>query len=53
MAKYLLLYTGGAGMMETEAARTAELERWGVWYGKLGAAVVDGATPLGRRPSAS
>jgi hypothetical protein len=47
MAKYLLLYTGGAGMMETEAARTAELERWGVWYGKLGAAVVDGGNPFG------
>ncbi len=47
MSKYLLLYTGGAGMMETEEARNAELARWGQWYGKLGASVVDGGNPFG------
>ncbi|MBK8050591.1 MAG: hypothetical protein IPK16_27890 [Anaerolineales bacterium] len=46
MAKYLLLYAGGAGMMLTEAERVAELERWGAWYGQLGAAVVDGGNPF-------
>ncbi len=46
MAKYLLLYAGGAGMPETEAEQQAELQRWGVWYGKLGAAVVDGGNPF-------
>jgi hypothetical protein len=46
MSKYLLLYTGGAGMMETEEARNAELARWGEWYGKLGPAVVDGGNPF-------
>ena len=47
MSKYLLLYQGGAGMMLTEEERNAELARWGVWYGQLGAAVVDGGNPFG------
>ncbi len=47
MSKYLLLYTGGAGMMETEDARNAEMARWGEWYGRLSAAVVDGGNPFG------
>jgi hypothetical protein len=47
MSKYVLLYTGGAGMMETEEARNAEMARWGEWYGRLGAAVVDGGNPFG------
>ena len=47
MSKYLLLYTGGAGMLETEEARNAEFARWGQWYGGLGAAVVDGGNPFG------
>jgi hypothetical protein len=47
MGKYVLLYQGGAGMMLTEEARNAELARWGVWYGQLGAAVVDGGNPFG------
>lgn len=46
MGKYLLLYTGGAGMLETEEARNAEFARWGQWYGKIGAGVVDGGNPF-------
>jgi hypothetical protein len=46
MGKYLLLYQGGAGMMLTEEERNAELARWGEWYGRLGAAVVDGGNPF-------
>jgi hypothetical protein len=46
MSKYLLLYTGGAGMLETEEARNAEFARWGQWYGKIGAGVVDGGNPF-------
>jgi len=40
------LYTGGAGMLETEEARNAEFARWGQWYGKIGAGVVDGGNPF-------
>lgn len=47
MTKYLLLYTGGAGMLETEEERNAEFARWGQWYGGLGAAVIDGGNPFG------
>jgi hypothetical protein len=46
MGKYVLLYQGGAGMMLTEEERNAELARWGEWYGRLGAAVVDGGNPF-------
>lgn len=46
MGKYLLLYSGGAGMLETEEEQQAEIQRWGEWYAKLGAAVVDGGAPF-------
>lgn len=46
MSKYLLLYTGGAGMMETEEERAAVMGQWGEWYGRLGPAIVDGGNPF-------
>ena len=45
MANFVLLYTGG-GMPETEAEQAAVLQAWGVWYGKVGSAVVDGGNPF-------
>ena len=45
MANFLLLYTGG-GMPETEAEQAAVMQAWGVWYGGLGSAVVDGGNPF-------
>ena len=45
MANFVLLYTGG-GMPETEAEQAAVMQAWGVWYGKLGSAVVDGGNPF-------
>jgi hypothetical protein len=45
MANFILLYTGG-GMPETEAEQAAVLQAWGVWYGKVGSAVVDGGNPF-------
>jgi hypothetical protein len=45
MANFVLLYSGGS-MPESEAERAAVLQAWGVWYGKLGAAVVDGGNPF-------
>jgi hypothetical protein len=50
MPSYVLAYTGG-GMPETDDERRAELAAWGEWYGRLGAAVVDGGNPFG--PSAT
>lgn len=46
MPNYVLAYTGG-GMPETEAEQQAEMAAWGEWYGRLGAAVVDGGNPFG------
>ena len=45
MANFVLLYSGGS-MPQTEAEQAAVLQAWGVWYGQLGAAVVDGGNPF-------
>jgi len=50
MAKYVLVYQGGA-MAETEEAQQAAMAKWGAWFGSLGASVVDGGAPFG--PSAA
>ncbi len=47
MANYLLLYSGGDGDMPTDPAVIEEvIKQWGVWYDKLGDAVVDGGNPI-------
>ena len=45
MANYLLAYTGG-GMAAPEE-QEAVMAAWGVWFGGLGAAVVDPGNPVG------
>jgi hypothetical protein len=45
MANYVLLYSGGT-MPETEAEQKAVMTEWTNWFGKLGAAVVDGGNPF-------
>lgn len=45
MANYVLVYMGG-GMPETEAETAAVMQAWGVWYGQLGEALVDGGNPF-------
>ena len=45
MANYLLAFHGG-GMPESEAEQQRVLAEWGVWYGNLGPAVVDGGKPV-------
>jgi hypothetical protein len=45
MAKYLLLYTGGSGMPQTEAEQKAIIDDWTAWYNRLGEAVVDPGNP--------
>jgi hypothetical protein len=45
MANYLLLYSGGSGMPQTEAEQKAIIEDWTAWYTRLGEAVVDPGNP--------
>ena len=47
MSKYILTYSGGGGMAETEAEMAKQMEAWGAWFASLGAAVVDGGDPFG------
>jgi hypothetical protein len=51
MANYLLAYTGGGGMAETEAEREAAMAAWGGWFQKLGPAVVEMGAPVGASAS--
>ena len=46
MTNYVLLYSGGAGMPEGEAAQKAVTAEWISWFGKLGANLVDGGNPF-------
>lgn len=46
MTNYVLIYSGG-GMPESEAEQKAVMDDWTAWYGKLGAAIVDGGNPFG------
>jgi cytochrome c556 len=47
MANYVLVYKGGGGMAEDEAARQQIMEAWGRWFGSLGESLVDGGNPFG------
>jgi hypothetical protein len=51
MANYLLAYTGGSGMAQTEAEREAAMAKWGQWFGTLGSAIVNPGNPLGASAS--
>lgn len=44
MTNFVILYTGGT-MPEDEAVIAEAMAAWG-WYGKMGAAVVDGGNPF-------
>lgn len=44
MANYLLVYHGGT-QPEDEAAGKASMDAWLAWFGRLGAAIVDGGNP--------
>ena len=50
MPNYVLVYRGGGGMAENEAARQQVMESWGRWFGSLGEQLVYGGNPFG--PSA-
>lgn len=51
MPNFLLTYSGGTGMPETEAEQAEVMAAWGAWYEQLGEAVVDGGAPLGETKS--
>jgi hypothetical protein len=42
MTNFVLLYTGGWGMGESEEEQAAVKEAWGAWFQEMGEAVVDG-----------
>ncbi len=43
---FVLLYKGGGGMDRPQEERDAIMGAWGMWYGKLGEAIVDGGNPF-------
>lgn len=47
MAKYVLIYSGGGPMPQTDAEREAVMSAWTRWFGGLGSAVVDAGNPFG------
>jgi hypothetical protein len=46
MGKFVVIYTGGMGMAATPEEQERIMAEWGAWYGKLGAAIVDGGNPF-------
>jgi hypothetical protein len=46
MAKFVYAYRGGS-TPQSEAEGKAVMEKWGAWFGTLGAAVIDGGNPFG------
>jgi hypothetical protein len=45
MAKYVMMFYGGGAMPNTPEEQAAALKEWEVWYGALGAGIVDGGNP--------
>ena len=53
MAKFVVIYSGGMGMAAEPDEQQRIMDEWGAWYGKMGAAIVDGGNPLGASKSFS
>lgn len=51
MTSYVLVYSGGSGMGMEEEEQNKIMAEWGVWYEKLGEAIVDGGNPFGASKS--
>jgi hypothetical protein len=47
MPNYVFAYSGGKGVSADEAARNAQMARWGQWFEELGATLVDGGAAMG------
>ncbi len=50
MSNYLLVYRGGA-MPETKEEQDQVMAAWGVWFGQIGDALVDGGNPASQTKS--
>lgn len=46
MAKFVLVYSGGGPMPQTDAEREAVMAAWTGWFEGLGSAVVDAGNPF-------
>ncbi len=51
MTNFVLVYTGGPGMEQSEEMRQKIMADWGAWYESMGAAIVDGGNPFGASKS--
>ena len=51
MGKYVLAYSGGGSMGESEEEQEAIMGQWMTWFASLAEAIVDGGAPFG--PSAT
>lgn len=51
MAKFVVLYSGGDGMGESEEVQQQIMAEWGAWYGKMGDSIADGGDPFGASKS--
>ena len=45
MTNFVLLYSGGGAMPESEAEQAAIMQAWGAWMGGMGEALIDGGNP--------
>ena len=46
MGKFVIIYSGGGGMAAAPEERERIMAEWGAWYGRMGAAIVDGGAPF-------
>lgn len=47
MGKFVLVYSGGGSMGESEEEQQEIMSRWMSWFGGLGEAIVDMGSPFG------
>ena len=47
MAKFMVIYTGGMGMGASPEDQQRIMDAWGVWFGRMGTAILDGGAPFG------
>ena len=51
MTNFMLVYTGGPGMEQSEERRQEIMAEWGAWYEGMGAAIEDSGNPFGASKS--
>ena len=47
MSKYLFVYHGAKAPTNPDEVKKT-MDAWGVWFGSIGAAVIDGGNPVGQ-----